>query len=127
MSENGMLTSRQEQFVQCLLAGNTITVAASICKVSGRTASRWHKDPAIKQRLNEAKRESYALVVDGLIALVSDAIDELARVLHDKKAGHAIRLRAIEMILSHSHMHMVDMEVDERLSQLESALEEHGQ
>lgn len=123
MARAGRLTSKQEQFVQCLLSHHTVVAAAKICTISERTAYRWHADPILQERLQQARREAYANTMDGLVSLVNSAVLHLAKVYKDDEAGHALKLRADALILDYAHKHMVDLEVDERLRRIEEALE----
>lgn len=123
MSVNDRLTVKQEQFIQCLLAGHNLVASAKLCNIGEATARRWHKSPDIQARVKKARREMYDQAVAGLLDLIDIALGELRATLRDQDEGHAVKLRAAALVLDHLHRHMIDQDIDERLARIEERLQ----
>lgn len=89
---------RQDTALAALLAGATISEAAAKAQASRNTVARWLKDPAVIARLNERREELWRVMGDHLLNLASEAVAELAKLIHDKDSR--VKVSAIAKVLA---------------------------
>ena len=118
------LTPRQEQFIEALLVTDTIAEAARQAHISRRTATRWLKLAAIAARLKQEQRAVFAQAVGRLQGACADA----AKLLHQTVTGavepNGARIRAAIAILDTATRGPVLVELEERITELQQALEQ---
>jgi phage terminase small subunit len=114
------LSSKQEQFIAALIAGNTIAVACKTAGIAERTAYNWLKQPAFKQALQTAKQEVFNDKLESLRDGVDLAISALERNL--TAPDPSVQVRAAHIWLQHAIQVGKMEELESRLQELEEAL-----
>src|SRR6266699_6134132 len=82
MSQNGLvsqLTRKQALFVEALLAGANLTIAATTAHVSYSTAKRWQALPAVAEALKSGQDELFESSLEELKGLMPKAIGVLIK------------------------------------------------
>src|SRR5258708_1876397 len=76
------LSPIQEQFIQALLTGKSITDAAQLLKIGRRTATLWMKDNhPVRLEYEHVKREQSVSIRAGIQEMHTMALDALKRSL----------------------------------------------
>ena len=113
------ITRAQQKTIENLLECRTIAQAAAQSQVSERTIYRWFKQRPFRLALNEARRNAFALANIRLQVLADQAPDMLEKIIHDRDATAATRVRALTAALKFSH-HAIELDdFADRLNDLE--------
>ena len=113
------ITRAQQKTIENLLECRTIAQAAERSQVSERTIHRWLKQRPFRLALNEARRNAFALANIRLQVLADQAPDLLEKIIHDRDATAATRVRALTAALKFSH-HAIEIDdFADRLNDLE--------
>ena len=124
MSPFGVLTGKQGRALASLLAGTTVTEAATEARVSVRTLERWLRDDSFRCALREAQGEALQLVGARLPSLLAGSLDVLKA---DLESGNArVQTRAALGILTHYSDLASTVDFEGRLDELEKQLEKGG-
>jgi hypothetical protein len=86
----GRKDRKLEQFVEGLLSTPTVESAAARAGISARTAWRWMQDPAVVQRLAEARRQGMQHAMTRLQAAASRSVACLCEVPQDGESESAL-------------------------------------
>ena len=113
------ITRAQQKTIENLLECRTIAQAAAQSEVSERTIYRWFKQRPFRLALNEARRNAFALANIRLQVLADQAPDMLEKIIHDRDATAATRVRALTAALKLSHRAIELDDFADRLSDLE--------
>lgn len=79
LTEEKILTSKQEQLIAALVAGNSIVASAKAVGISEKTAHIWLKQSAFKKAYQEAKKTIFDESLERLKDGIDLAIDTLKR------------------------------------------------
>ena len=117
------LDARQERMILALLEHPTNEKAAAALGISTVTLWRATKKPEFAEAFRKARREAFSQSVARLQHASNAAVGTLLRVMTDREAPAASRVRAADVILQTAlrGMEMEDIEV--RVSELERATE----
>ena len=117
------LDARQERMILALLEHPTHEKAAAALGISTVTLWRATKKPEFAEAFRKARREAFSQSVARLQHASNAAVGTLLRVMTDREAPAASRVRAADVILQTAlrGMEMEDIEV--RVSELERATE----
>lgn len=110
----------KSQAIILLARGSSTDKTGEAVGISGRTIRRWREDPDFESEVTAARKE---LLVEARAALggaARDAIATLHAALRDDNAG--IRVRAAATLLSALPAVSEHLELEERLTALEAAL-----
>jgi hypothetical protein len=108
----------RERFIMALLSHSSVEAAAESVGISRRTGSRWMQDPAVVQRLAEARRQGMQHAMTRLQAAASRSVDCLCAIQQDGESESA-RVSAARTILEQA-LRAVEMgDIQERLTKLE--------
>ncbi|SRR6266702_4402203 len=126
MAHNGTATkdvsSKQAKFVDALLVGSTVLVAAKTAGISPRTAARWKKDRVLQALVAQRRQEQFNETLDAFRAGMPAAMALVLETIKDKETPRSIRLRAAQIWIEHAlQLHKVE-ELEDRLSELEERL-----
>lgn len=125
------ITHVQKRFLAALLVNRTVTDAIRQAAVSERSAWRWLKDDAFKAALDEAEGQVLEAAMRRLLAMQATAIDALEAVLNDPQARPGDKIRAADLVLTHTLRVRAATTLEERLNELERKIEEvqngHGE
>jgi hypothetical protein len=98
-----VLTPAEIKVIQTLIAGQSLSQAATAAGVSVSTVLGWRHDHALFERnLADALEANAILVQDALRSLVPKAVKALESILDDPAASPAIKHRAAQFILTNS-------------------------
>lgn len=116
------LRLNQRRAIQALVDGQTKQQAATAARVVPATLSRWLTEDNFKDALSQAGDEALRSASVRLKAGLDTAIDTLLAVMQDDSGDtHAsVRIRAADMLLSHTLRLAELVDLAERVTQLEA-------
>lgn len=128
MAQNGTvskeLSSKQAKYVDALLVGTTVLVAAKTAGISPRTAARWKQDRTIQRELQDRRKAQFNETLDAFRAGLPTAMALVLETIRDKEAPQSVRLRAAQIWIEHAlQIHKME-ELELRIQLLE---ERYGQ
>ena len=113
---------KKEQAIAALLFHRNVEEAARAVGISSNTLLRWLKDPefdaAYREARRAASRESIARLQDALGAAVTTVL----KIMVDSNVPAGTRLRAAEIVLDQATKAIEIEEIDERVTELERAV-----
>lgn len=122
MSENGILTAKQQRFVRHLLSEKDTRAAARAAGVSERTGYRWIALPAVQAALADLEGAALSEVTRGLLRLASQAIGTLEEAMNEPDARLSARIRAADVVLARLLSLRALATLEERITQLERSM-----
>jgi hypothetical protein len=117
------LSAKQVAAITALLASGNREQAAKDSGVSKGTLYRWLRTPAFITALQAAERDALADVSRQLVSLSSLAADTLRDAMQDPDAKLNERIRAAEAVLNQLMKLRELLDLEGRLSDLESRIE----
>ena len=126
MSENvasPMRSRRQDRFILALLEHPTLEKAAAAVGVSDVTLWRSLKRPEFAEAYRNARRDAFSQSVARLQHASNAAVGTLLRVMTEREAPAASRVRAVDVVLQTALRGMEMENIEARLSALEQAAE----
>ncbi len=118
-SANKDISSKQAKFVDALLVGSTVGVAARTAGISPRTAARWKKEPALLAELASRRKQQFNETLDAFRAGMPAAIALVLETIRDKETPRSIRLRAAQIWIENSIAIHKTEELEARIVELE--------
>jgi hypothetical protein len=118
-----MGSRRQEQLIVALLEHPTLEKAAAAVGVSGVTLWRATKKSEFAEAYRKARREAFSQSVARLQHASNAAVGTLLRVMTDREAPAASRVRAADVILQTALRGMEMEDIEARVSELERVTE----
>jgi hypothetical protein len=113
------LSSKQEMFIEALLAGHTILDAAKMVQIGERTAHRWLHNPSVDKAYRDAQRRIFDESLNYLQTDISDARQVLVDIMKDPLVAPGVRVRSAQIILEMSlETHRI-AELEQRIEELE--------
>ncbi len=122
-SANKDISSKQAKFVDALLVGSTVIIAAKTAGISPRTAARWKKDRVLLAEVQNRRREQFNETLDAFRSGLPTAMALVLETMKDKECGRAIRLRAAQIWIEHALQVRKIEDLEARLAALEERLE----
>ncbi len=123
MAQNGSvpkeLSSKQSKFVDALLVGASVVVAAKTAGISPRTAARWRKDRVLLAEFQSRRREQFNETLDAFRAGLPTAMALVLDTMKDKECHRAIRLRAAQIWIEHALAVRKIEDLEARIASLE--------
>jgi len=123
--DSPMRSKRQDQFIVALLEHPTLDKAAAALGVSDVTLWRTLKKPEFAEAFRKARREAFSQSIARLQHASNAAVGTLLRVMTDREASAASRVRAADVVLQTALRGMEIEDIDARLRLLEEAAEEN--
>jgi hypothetical protein len=121
--DSPMRSKRQDQFLVALLEHPTLDKAAAALGVSDVTLWRTLKKPEFEEAFRKARREAFSQSIARLQHASNAAVGTLLRVMTDREAPAASRIRAADVVLQTALRGMEIEDIDARLRELEDAAE----
>lgn len=118
-SASNELSSKQSKFVDALLVGAQVKMAAKTAGISERTAARWRKDPVLLAELQARRKQQFNEVLDAFRAGLPAAIALVLETIRDKEIPRSIRLRAAQIWIENALSIHKTEELEERIAELE--------
>ena len=118
---------RQDQFIVALLEHPTLEKAAAAVGVSDVTLWRAMKKPEFAEAYRKARREAFSQSIARLQHASNAAVGTLLRVMTDREAPAASRVRAADVILQAALRGMETEDIEDRLATLEQAAPQGNQ
>ena len=119
----GNRSKRQDQYIVALMEHPTLDKAASALGVSDVTLWRCLKKPEFAEAFRKARREAFSQSIARLQHASNAAVGTLLRVMTDREAPAASRVRAADVVLQTALRGMEIEDIDARLRELEAAAE----
>jgi hypothetical protein len=117
------LDARQERMIVALLEHPTHEKAAAALGISAVTLWRATKKPEFAEAFRKARREAFSQSVARLQHASNAAVGTLLRVMTDREAPAASRVRAADVILQTALRGMEMEDIEARVSELERVTE----
>ncbi len=124
MSKNAKSSRpNQQQAIAALLSRKSIKAAALSINIGERTLQRWLTNPAFIQNLKRAENQLVESGIRQMLFLQEKAINALEDLLSSQ--NETVRRHAADDILTHMLKLRQIYQVEERLTELETMLDEH--
>jgi hypothetical protein len=111
---------RMDQAIMALMQHSTLEKAAATLDISDVTLWRWMKKEEFQEAYRKARREAFSQCVARLQNAASAAVSTLLRVMTDKDAPAASRVRAASCVLDNALKGMELEDIEARLQKLEN-------
>lgn len=118
------LTEKQKKAVISILEAKSISEGVKKAGISRTTFYEWLKTPVFRTEFSRQRNELIELGLDELRAATGEAVKVIKGLLGSKNEG--IRFRASEAILAHVAKFKELEEIEKRLSEIETTLENEG-
>src|SRR5712691_7854146 len=122
-SPSPIRSRRQDRFVLALLEHPTLEKAAAAVGVSDVTLWRSLQKPGFAEAYRKARREAFSQSVARLQHASNAAVGTLLRVMTDREAPAASRVRAADVVLQTALRGMEMEDLEARLDRLERSAE----
>lgn len=116
-------TRKMELAIISLLTAPSMAEAAKQAGVGQNTLWRWLKEPAFKEKYQEAKREAVSQAVARLQQLSSTSVDVLNEIANDSEAPASSRVSAAKTIIEMAIKAVELEDIVARVDQLEQLAE----
>ena len=113
---------KKEEAIAALLTQRNIDEAAKATGVVANTLLKWMKDPGFQAAYREARRAAFGQCVARLQQASSAAVSVMLKILADPAAPASARLRAADMVVTHSAKAIEIEDVEARVSALEASV-----
>lgn len=132
MTENGAAEKKwlphDAELASALASGKSNREAAEACGLTLRTVNRRMARPWFRAAVNDARASYFERALSALMAAAPSMVAILVGVARDMRAPATVRVRAASAVLTHAQRLRETLELDERLTALEAAMEaSHGQ
>lgn len=117
------ITRKREIAISALLAAPNLAAAANEAGIGVATLRRWLKDPQFHDAYKDARQRVVDQTVLDLQLASIDAVATLREIATDHTAPHQARVAAARSILSASFDGMQLLVLDQRVRELESAVD----
>lgn len=118
------INAKQQSAILALMRTDTIAKAATAIGVGRRTLDRWLKDTDFVAAYREAQRQVFSVSMAQLQRLTGRAVDELGKVLRDKKTPARTKVTAARTILENARAAIELDDISARLEAMERLLNE---
>lgn len=121
------LTRKHEQAIAALLSAPSIPAAAKVVGVGEATLWRWLQLPDFQTAYRDARRRVFEMALVQLQADASVAVRVLREVAEDTEVSASVRVAASRTIIETAIRGVELIDLQERVSRLESLLEDQKQ
>ena len=116
------LKPKQEEAILALLSNRNVEEAARALKITPRTLYRWQNDPEFDKAFRRARRASYGQATARLHQAAGVAVTAVLKIMVDAGVPASTRLRAADIVLSHTAKAIEIEDVEVRVAELERAV-----
>lgn len=121
------LTPAQQKAISALLISRTLSEAAKAAEVHRATVYRWlRRDGNFRTELRRARREFIGETTAHLQRLSGEAVENLGKLVKDKKVSAASRVSGIRIILDYAYRSVELEDLEDRLVGVEEAMDKYG-
>jgi transcriptional regulator with XRE-family HTH domain len=117
--QTGKLTNTQERAITALLTEKTQAEAAAKAGVNESTVSRWLREPAFAEALQQARRDLVSVAIGRLQEAAATAVTTLKEIAEDKAQLGSARVSAAKTILETAFKAQELQDIEDRLTALE--------
>ena len=110
---------KKEEAIIALLSQPSIDQAARVAGVGTRTLVRWMQTPEFKAAYHRARRDAFGQATARLQQASGAAVSTILRIMLDKDAPVASRLRAAESVVDHAAKAIEIEDIEARVAALE--------
>jgi hypothetical protein len=114
---------KKEEAIVALLTQPTIEQAARVIGIAPKTLIRWLQMPEFKSAYHQARRDAFGQATARLQQASGAAVSTILKIMVDKDAPVASRLRAAESVVDHAAKAIEIEEIEARVTELERATE----
>lgn len=120
MADKNNTAISNEEIIAALLQCGTIKEAAEKLKMKPRTIYDRMNDREFRADYMEAKNDLVRKAVFSINTKLSEAIDTVAEIMHDKETNAAVRLQAAQTIINNASKFAERLTADENKSRTEA-------
>ena len=113
---------QREQLILALLQQPGLEKASAAAGISATTAWRISKTPEFQEEYRRARRDTFSQSIARLQHATSAAVSTLLKVMVDKDAPAASRVRAAHWVLGHAAEAIEQEDLSVRMEELEQAI-----
>ncbi|WP_038040147.1 hypothetical protein [Thermorudis peleae] len=125
MSRNE-LSVRQQRFAVAYVGCRSLKEACQVARVSEATAKRWLKQPAMQQYVRTLAQQQLEQILGHLRQAALVAVATLQQTMVDPAAPWPSKVSAANSVLSHLLKLTEQVDIEQRLSALETLVEQQG-
>jgi hypothetical protein len=114
---------KKEEAIAALLSQTSVDQAARVAGVAAKTLMRWLQMPEFKAAYHKARRDAFGQATSRLQQASGAAVSTILKIMLDKDAPVASRLRAAESVVDKAAKAIEIEEIEARVSELERAAE----
>jgi hypothetical protein len=122
-----VLKPKQEEAIIALLTSRNVEEAARAVKITPRTLYRWLSEPEFDKAYRKARRHAFAQSTARLQQASGAAVSVMMKTMVEMGAAPSTRLRAADLVYSHSVRAIEIEDIEARLAELERAREAEKQ
>ena len=115
------LKPKQEEAVLALVTNRNVEEAAHAIKIAPRTLYRWLNEPHFERACRKARNAAYGQARGRLQQACSPAVTTILKVMVDAAAPASVRLRAADLILTHTAKAVEIEDLDARVTEIEES------
>jgi uncharacterized protein (DUF1501 family) len=115
---------KMEAAIAALLSHRTLEEAARAVGISTNALLRWQQDPEFDTAFRKARRVTYGQTTARLHQASGAAVSAVLKIMVDPSAPASTRLRAADIVLSHTDKAMEIEDIEARVTELEQSLAE---
>jgi hypothetical protein len=114
---------KKEEAIAALLTQRNLEEAAKAVGIGTRTLVNWLKVPEFQTAYREARRAAFGQSTARLQQASNAAVSTVLKIMLDQGAQVSARLRAADLVLSHSAKSIEIEDIEARVAELERAAE----
>ncbi len=112
---------KKDEAVTALLTNRTLEEAARAVGISTNALLRWQQDPEFDAALRKARRAAYGQSRARLQQASTAAVSTVLKIMVDPGSPASVRLRAADLVLTHTAKAVEIEDIDVRVALLEAA------
>ncbi|MEP6961421.1 MAG: hypothetical protein ABI995_05050 [Acidobacteriota bacterium] len=117
--DNSKRNRRQDEIIVALLENPTLEKAAAAAGISSVTLWRSMQEPEFQEAYRQARRNAFSQSIARLQHASNAAVGTLLRVMTDREAPAASRVRAADVVLQAALRGMETEDIEARVTDLE--------
>lgn len=120
------MKAKQQKFMQALLTESTVAKAAEKAGISRSTAYKYLNDMEFKKTLDRARAECIGDTIRYLQGKLVICSEKLIDIIKNPETADQVRINAINTVFANCKSLLDNYEVEERMRQIETLLQESG-
>lgn len=115
------LTVKQQKLIECLLSNPTLSSAATCAGISRQTLHSWLNDSKFKAAYDSLRSQVFADNLSDLKGVIGESVETLRDSLTNLESSQSDKIRAAATLITLALKANESLEIEQRLTALESA------